>query len=76
MTDEIVNELLAELAAPYLAAQRQPGDVDKDMLAQASGLKPCQAAKRLEMLAETGQLVKAKIFENGRWKNVYRRPGK
>lgn len=67
------NELLAELTAPYQNARRQPGDVDKEMFAEAAGLSPSQASKRLKDLTRQGILTERRVFEGGKWLNVYSR---
>jgi hypothetical protein len=67
------NDLLAELAAAYQTAHRQPGDVDKWMFSAATGLSLNSAARVLREKAAKGELVEERVLENGKWILVYRR---
>lgn len=73
MNDDIRNDLLAELAAAYRGDTRQPGDVDKMMLAAAAHISIEHAAVVLREKARRGELVEVRVFENSRWKLIYRR---
>jgi predicted ArsR family transcriptional regulator len=72
--DDLQRAVLDELAAAYQLEERLPGDVDRYQVAEAMGVSPTRAARRMDSQVAQGRYTKH-IVRNamGQPHNVWRK---